>query len=76
MSIEQITAYLEARPDGASERVIAKELRRKLVLVRRSLKRMRRYAYVDRWDGKDRVWALVEVPKDCPRPESKRKATA
>jgi hypothetical protein len=71
MSVEHITAYLEAHPDGVSERLIAKDLRRQLAHVKRSLDRMRRYAYVDRWEGKDRVWALVEVPEDCPRPDRK-----
>jgi hypothetical protein len=74
MSVEAITAYLEAHPDGVSERVIAKDLRRQLGHVKTSLERMHRYVYVDRWDGDDRVWALVEVPPEPPKPDRKAKA--
>lgn len=73
MSVEAITAYLEAHPDGQSDRVIAKHLRRQLGHVKTSLNRMRQFAYIDRWDGEDAVWMLVQVPEDCPMPDRKAK---
>ena len=79
MTVNAVRAALYANPDGLEESALAKSLRRTRFDVQRSLATMRHFVYIDRYEDNnpDRpVWAVVDVPPDCPKPEPKRKATA
>lgn len=79
MTVEHITAYLQAHPDGVVVQDIARDTHRRLDKVKESLERMRKFAYIDRYQDNNPlrpIWLLVDVPDDCPRPTPKRKAKA
>ena len=73
-----IRDYLNKHLDGRSVDEIAAFLVKKPDVIRIGLSTMPD-VYIDRWEGPYRgqyraVWCTVEVPENCPKPTSKRKA--